>query len=100
GLNRLVAIAMLILKEEEAFWCLVAIVEHIMPKDYFSRTLLAAQADQRVLRDLLMEKLPRLYTHFENVRVDLSLITFNWFLTVFIDSFPIQVSQVTPFTFF
>ncbi|XP_001626296.3 TBC1 domain family member 2B isoform X2 [Nematostella vectensis] len=90
GLNRLVAIAMLILKEEEAFWCLVAIVEHIMPKDYFSRTLLAAQADQRVLRDLLMEKLPRLYTHFENVRVDLSLITFNWFLTVFIDSFPIQ----------
>ena len=26
--------------------------------------------------------------------VDLSLLTFNWFLTVFVDSFPIEVSSV------
>lgn len=32
------------------------------------------------------EKLPRLHAHFEQHRVDFSLITFNWFLVVFVDS--------------
>lgn len=34
----------------------------------------------------MTEKLPRLHTHFEHHRVDFSLITFNWFLIVFVDS--------------
>nr|XP_015094447.1 TBC1 domain family member 2A isoform X4 [Vicugna pacos]XP_015094449.1 TBC1 domain family member 2A isoform X4 [Vicugna pacos] len=87
GLNRLAAIALLVLDEEEsAFWCLVAIVEVIMPADYYSKTLLASQVDQRVLQDLLSEKLPRLMAHLGQHRVDLSFITFNWFLVVFADS--------------
>ncbi|XP_029331554.1 TBC1 domain family member 2A isoform X1 [Mus caroli] len=87
GLNRLAAIALLVLEDEEsAFWCLVAIVETILPAEYYSKTLTASQADQRVLQDLLSEKLPRLTAHLGQHRVDLSLITFNWFLVVFADS--------------
>ncbi|XP_004600309.2 TBC1 domain family member 2A isoform X2 [Sorex araneus] len=87
GLNRLAAIALLVLEEEEsAFWCLVAIVESILPADYYSKTLTASQVDQRVLQDLLAEKLPRLTAHLAQHRVDLSVITFNWFLVVFADS--------------
>ncbi|XP_045418575.1 TBC1 domain family member 2A isoform X1 [Lemur catta] len=87
GLNRLAAIALLVLDEEEsAFWCLVAIVETIMPPDYYSKTLMASQVDQRVLQDLCSEKLPRLMAHLGQHHVDLSLITFNWFLVVFADS--------------
>lgn len=87
GLNRLAAIALLVLDEEEsAFWCLVAIVETIMPADYYSKTLSASQVDQRVLQDLLSEKLPRLMAHLGQRHVDLSFITFNWFLIVFADS--------------
>ena len=48
--------------------CLVAIVEHLLPRDYFSKTLIASQADQRVLRDLLAEKLPRLSAHFDALK--------------------------------
>ncbi|XP_067047173.1 TBC1 domain family member 2B-like isoform X1 [Acropora muricata] len=92
GLNRLVAIALLYLTQEESFWCLVAIVEILMPKDYYSKTLMASQADQRVLRDLLAEKLPRLSAHFESLNVDLSLVSFNWFLTVFVDNFPVETT--------
>lgn len=44
------------------------------------------QVDQRVFRDLMSEKLPRLHAHFEQHKVDFSLITFNWFLVVFVDS--------------
>ncbi|XP_040594609.1 TBC1 domain family member 2A isoform X1 [Mesocricetus auratus] len=87
GLNRLAAIALLVLEDEEsAFWCLVAIVETILPAEYYSKTLTASQVDQRVLRDLLSEKLPRLTAHLRQHHTDLSLITFNWFLVVFADS--------------
>ncbi|XP_075771111.1 TBC1 domain family member 2A isoform X2 [Pelodiscus sinensis] len=87
GLNRLAAIALLVLEEEEsAFWCLVHIVENLMPVDYYSSMLLASQVDQRVFKDFLWEKLPRLAAHLERHRIDVSLITFNWFLVAFVDS--------------
>nr|XP_045372751.1 TBC1 domain family member 2B isoform X3 [Camelus bactrianus] len=86
GLNRLVAVALLYLEQEDAFWCLVTIVEVFMPRDYYTKTLLGSQVDQRVFRDLMSEKLPRLHAHFEQYRVDYTLITFNWFLVVFVDS--------------
>ncbi|XP_029952898.1 TBC1 domain family member 2B [Salarias fasciatus] len=86
GLNRLAAIALLYLDQEDAFWSLIAIVEVFMPRDYYTKTLLGSQVDQRVFRDLMSEKLPRLHAHFELHKVDFSLITFNWFLVVFVDS--------------
>ncbi|XP_072553752.1 TBC1 domain family member 2A isoform X1 [Paramormyrops kingsleyae] len=87
GLNRLAAIALLVLEnEEDAFWCLVAIVEAIMPQDYYSKTLIASQADQRVLKDFMAEKMPRLMAHLEEHNADVSLVTFNWFLVLFVES--------------
>lgn len=44
------------------------------------------QVDQRVFRDLMSEKLPRLHAHLDQYNVDYTLITFNWFLVVFVDS--------------
>ncbi|XP_047145794.1 TBC1 domain family member 2B isoform X1 [Hydra vulgaris] len=92
GLNRLGAIALLYLDEESAFWCLVAIVEHLMPNDYFSISLLGAQVDQRVFKDLLEEKFPKLFSHLQSMQFDVSLISFNWFLTIFVDFFPTEVA--------
>ncbi|XP_053573254.1 TBC1 domain family member 2B isoform X2 [Bombina bombina] len=86
GLNRLAAIALLYLDQEDAFWCLVTIIEVFMPRDYYTKTLLGSQVDQRVFKDLMSEKLPRLSAHFEQYKVDYTLITFNWFLVVFVDS--------------
>lgn len=41
---RLAAVALLVLQsEEDAFWCLVAIVETIMPQDYYTKDLVASQ---------------------------------------------------------
>lgn len=40
---RLAAIALLYLDQEDAFWCLVAIVEIFMPHDYYTKTLLGSQ---------------------------------------------------------
>ena len=63
GLNRLAAIALLFLDEADSFWCLVAIVQHLLPQDYYSRTLLGSQTDQRVLKDLLQIRATKLSQH-------------------------------------
>ena len=48
--SRLAAVALLVLEdEEEAFWCLVAIVEAIMPPDYYTKTLLGYQVPNPTL---------------------------------------------------
>ncbi|XP_030002277.1 TBC1 domain family member 2A [Sphaeramia orbicularis] len=92
GLNRLAAIALLVLQsEEDAFWCLVAVVETIMPQDYYTKNLVASQADQRVLKEFMAEKLPRLASHFDEHSIDVSLVTFNWFLVVFVESLPCDI---------
>ena len=63
GLNRLAAIALLFLDEEDSFWCLVAIVQHLLPSDYYSKALLGSQTDQRVLKELLDARWHRLSQH-------------------------------------
>ncbi|ELU03415.1 hypothetical protein CAPTEDRAFT_172092 [Capitella teleta] len=90
GLNRVAAIALLFLSEEDAFWSLVSIVESLMPRGYYAQSLIAAHADQRVLKDIVADKLPRLTAHLEQHRVDLSLFTFNWFMTIFVDNIPVE----------
>lgn len=84
GMNRLAAMALLVLPEEEAFWCLVAIVQCIMPKDYYLKPWLA-QVDCCVLSDLLEKKMPRLHKHLVNNDIQLTL--FTWFFTIFVDGF-------------
>uniref|UniRef100_A0A6A7FTL1 TBC1 domain family member 2B-like isoform X2 n=2 Tax=Hirondellea gigas TaxID=1518452 RepID=A0A6A7FTL1_9CRUS len=88
GLNRLAAVALLFLPEREAFWCLVCIVEHLMPEQYFTPKLLGPQIDQRVLLVLIAEKLPQLHAHLNRNRIDISMITFNWFLCLFVEEVP------------
>eukprot|EP00116_Pleurobrachia_bachei_P008663 sb/3468925/ len=92
GLNRIAAfsLAVLNLKEEDAFWAVVAVVE-LLPPDYYSQTMAGAQVDQRVLADIMSDKYPRIMSHFNQFKIDLSLITFNWFLTLFVDNTNINV---------
>ena len=88
GINRIAAILLLLLDEYDAFLGMVAIIDVIMPQDYYTNRLLDSQADQRVFNDLLSEKLPRLSGYLQKENLDISLITFNWFFTVFVDGFP------------
>ena len=44
---------------------MVCIVQYIMPSGYYSKTLIGSQTDQRVFKDLLGEKLPRLNAHLD-----------------------------------
>ena len=46
GFNRIAAIALLFLDEEDAFWCLLYIVEVLMPDSYYTKQMTGALVDQ------------------------------------------------------
>lgn len=85
GMNRLAAVALLVLPEEEAFWCLATIVDQIMPDGYYNNLWLA-QVDSNVVMSFLAIKIPDLSDHFKRCNIELSL--FAWFLTIFVDGTP------------
>ncbi|XP_070936729.1 small G protein signaling modulator 3 isoform X8 [Macaca nemestrina] len=77
------ACLLLFLEEEDTFWMMCAIIEDLLPASYFSTTLLGVQTDQRVLRHLIVQYLPRLDKLLQEHDIELSLITLHWFLTAF-----------------
>ncbi|KAF8782030.1 TBC1 domain family member 2B like protein [Argiope bruennichi] len=90
GMNFLVGMMLLFVDAEDAFWCLVAIVERYFPSSYFDQNLIGAQADQELLKELLRNKLPKISAHLAALDIELSTVTLNWFLSLFIDSVPIE----------
>nr|XP_020732645.1 small G protein signaling modulator 3 isoform X4 [Odocoileus virginianus texanus] len=81
--KQVAACLLLFLEEDDAFWMMCAIVEDLLPASYFSTTLLGVQTDQRVLRHLIVQYLPRLDRLLQEHDIELSLITLHWFLTAF-----------------
>ncbi|KIV86693.1 hypothetical protein PV11_02291 [Exophiala sideris] len=84
GMNLITASLLLICATaEDCFWLLVAIVDVILPSQYFSSTLLVARADQVVLRQYVTEILPKLSAKLEELGVELEACTFHWFLSLY-----------------
>ena len=102
GVGVIAAVLLLILEEEDAFWLLCAIVEDLLPASYYTPSLtgilpsmpnlndvlyapftsliqfIGVQADQRVLRQLLMNFLPSMDTLLRDHDIELSLIALPW----------------------
>lgn len=45
-MGMIVATFLLIMEEEDAFWMMVAVVEDLLPSNYYSPSLVGVQADQ------------------------------------------------------
>lgn len=91
GMNFIVAMCLLFMDEEDSFWSFVAVSE-VYLKNYFDRSLSGALADQSVLNELLSECLPPLHAHLKYYGVDITTVTFNWFITIFIDAVPFETA--------
>jgi hypothetical protein len=88
-MNFIVAVALLLLEPEDTFWLLIAITEcHL--NNYYDAGLIGAQVDQFVLKDLIKQKAPDIYQHFEINEVEITSLTLNWFMAIFIDSVPFE----------
>jgi len=91
GMNLVTSTLLLVhADEEEAFWALAAIVERILPEDFFSPSLLPSRACPLVLLDYVKEYCPKLHAHLAELGVDLPAICFSWFLSLFTDCLPVE----------
>jgi hypothetical protein len=92
GMNLVTSTLLLVYgNEEEAFWVLSAIIERLLPEDFFSPSLLVSRACPMVLSDYVQELMPKLHAHLVELSVDLPAICFSWFLSLFTDCLPIEV---------
>lgn len=83
GTGVIAASLLLFMDEEDAFWMMATIVEDILPASYYSSTLLGIQADQRVMQTLIGNYLSSVDEALKKHDIELSLITLNWFITLF-----------------
>ncbi|KAJ8658485.1 hypothetical protein O0I10_005838 [Lichtheimia ornata] len=102
SLNYIVGMLLLFMKEEEAFWTLVTIVQNLLPAGVYDVTMEGSNIDQTVLMMLIWERMPHLWnklsdkSSFWDSAADsasmptITLVTNHWFLTLFINILPIE----------
>ncbi|XP_061344136.1 uncharacterized protein LOC133290093 [Gastrolobium bilobum] len=93
GLNYVAALLLLVMKtEEEAFWMLAVLLENVLVSDCYTNNLSGCHVEQRVFKDLIAKKCPRIATHLEALEFDVSLVTTEWFLCLFSKSLPSETT--------
>lgn len=65
-------------------------IDRLLPRDYYAPSLMGSRADQLVLQDLVQLHIPKLYAHLQALGIDLTSITFGWFLSLFTDILPVE----------
>ncbi|KAH7434660.1 hypothetical protein KP509_06G029100 [Ceratopteris richardii] len=93
GMNFVAGLLLLVMKrEEDAFWMLAVLLENVLFKDCYTTDLLGSHVEQRVFKDLLNQKCPRLAAHLELIGFDISLVITEWFLCLFAKSLPSETT--------
>lgn len=94
GLNYVAALLLLVMKtEEDVFWMLAVLLENVLVNDCYTDNLSGCHVEQRVFRDLLAKKLPRVAAHLEHLEFDVSLVATEWFLCLFAKSLPSETTM-------
>ena len=75
--------------EEQAFWQLSVICDTLLP-GYYSTTMYGTLLDQRVFESLVEKTMPILHEHFQKTDIQLSVVSLPWFLSLFINSMPLD----------
>lgn len=90
SMNYICALLLLHMKEEKAFWTFAAIIENILPPDYYTTSMVGGRIDQHVFQSCLAWKLPKIYNKFKETATLLEPIICPWFLCLFINVLPLS----------
>lgn len=93
SMNIVCAVLLIYMSEEEAFWTISSICEDLLP-DYYSCSMLGSIVDQKVFEVLARMYLPETYLHLNECGVPLDMISFPWFMTLFINTLPFEVKKI------
>lgn len=118
GFNIIAALILEIVdrKEEDALMCMIYLIDHILPEGYFTNSMHTLAVDMTVFRELLKQRLPKLYIHLNQLQFNsmtnskltklkkktvpqvntyepplTNVFTMQWFLTLFATCLPKNV---------
>jgi len=83
GMGTVVAHLLLLLEEEDCFWLMATLVEDILPATYFVSDFIGVRTDCLVIARLVSIHFPNVDELLRANDIELALIVFTWFLTVF-----------------
>jgi hypothetical protein len=78
GFNIIAALILEIVdkKEEDAFMCMIYLIDHVLPEGYFTNSMHSLAIDMAVFRELLKTKLPKLFQHLNDLQFNSTATTF------------------------
>ncbi|KAI8064867.1 rab-GTPase-TBC domain-containing protein [Gilbertella persicaria] len=88
AMNIVTSSLLIYMTEEQAFWALNSLVDHLCP-GYYSSSMYGVLLDQVVLEELVKKYMPKLTEHFQERQIQLSVACLPWFLTLYINSMPL-----------
>ncbi|CAG8504045.1 29156_t:CDS:10 [Gigaspora margarita] len=89
AMNIVVSALLIYMSEEQAFWILSVLCDKMLP-GYYSTSMYGAILDQKIFDHYVQMKMPSLYSHFQSVDVQLTVACFPWFLSLYINSMPLN----------
>ncbi|KAJ3188163.1 hypothetical protein HDU85_005313 [Gaertneriomyces sp. JEL0708] len=88
AMNIVVSVLLIYLTEEQAFWILTILVDRMLP-GYYSTSMVGAVVDNHVFDTLVAKHMPIMAEHFKKREIQLSVACLPWFLSLYINSFPL-----------
>ena len=92
SLNFVVAMLLLFVDEEQAFWLLDAIVSKILPQNYYTADMSGCMADQACLRSLATDRFRQPLRRSKLLSADWEVVTCKWFLCIFVNCLPLPTT--------
>ena len=92
SLNFIVAMMLLFLDEEEAFWLLDTILQRILAANYYTPDMRGFMTGQECLRQLVNERLRDLLQRTSLLEADWEVVTCKWFLCIFVNCLPLETT--------
>ncbi|KAA0187442.1 Growth hormone regulated TBC protein 1 A [Fasciolopsis buskii] len=97
GFNYITAILLLVLRgrdevvEEQAFWLLDALINHLLPS-YYADEMVAVRRDCMVLGELLRINYKELYQKISDCGVNYTVLCTKWFICLYADVLPVETT--------
>ena len=86
ALNFLAGTMLLYMAEEDSFWLFVTALDTLLPRDYFTKSMVGVYCDQVVLSHMISLHLPEVYEVLEREHLQLPLITVSWFMCCYVNT--------------
>ncbi|KAJ2081273.1 GTPase activating protein (GAP) [Coemansia sp. RSA 988] len=89
AMNIVASTMLVFMSEEQVFWTLTVMCDRMVP-GYYSPSMYGALLDQAIFQSLAEEAMPMLAASFKRNDIQLSIACLPWFLTLFVNSMPLN----------